>query len=99
MTTYLYRAVTTVESTDIRFDEEDTDPVEAVGPHVLPAGTPIGRRSGYLSRSAAIEAAHRYEYRDDEFEIVRSEPVIFLTRRERLEREIDRLRAELAATI
>ncbi len=91
--TYLYRAVTTVPVEVISY--EDGEQVS----FIEPAGRPIGRQSGYLSRSAAVEVAHRYEYTDAEFEVLRSEPVIFLTTRERLEREIDRLRAELAATL
>ena len=91
--TYLYRAVTTIETDEV-FYEDGVEEYDAVEPGAL-----IGRRSGYLSRSGARDAAINAGYKPDEFEIVRSEPVIFLTRRQRLEREIDRLRAELAATL
>lgn len=82
---YLYRAVATTETRNPFTEDLVTWP-----------GSPIGRATGYLSRSAAVNAGAECGV---PFEIVRSEPVIFLTRRERLEREIDRLRAELAETL
>lgn len=87
---HLYRAVNAEPITiSPEFDEDE--------PWTEPAGAVVfGRQSGYLSRSGAVEAGRNAGI---PFEIVRSEPVVFLTTRERLEREIDRLRAELAATL
>lgn len=87
MSTFLYRAVNAEPITiDDGWDSE---------PDTIPAGEwTFGRQSGYLSRSGAVAAGQRSEY---PFEIVRSEPVVFLTRREKLLREIERLQAELVA--
>lgn len=86
---YLYRAVNTqsVGSYDVEADEIDECP---------PGSIVFGRQSGYLSRSAAVDAGRRSGH---PYEVVRSEPVVFLTRRQKLEREIDRLRAELDAEL
>lgn len=83
-TTYLYRAVAT----------EHVDDALTGEPIAWPGST-IGRQSGYLSRSGAVDAGRSSGI---DFEVVRSEPVVFLTRRERIEREIDRLRAELTTS-
>lgn len=80
--TYLYRAVATVETRNPFNEEIVTWP-----------GSPIGRATGYLSRSAAVNAGAESGVA---FEVIRSEPVIFLTHRERIERDIERLRGELA---
>ena len=82
--TYLYRAVATEEVVN-----PDTDELVAW------PGSPIGRMTGYLSRSGAVNAGAESGF---PFEVIRSEPVIFLTKRQRIEREIERLRAELDAS-
>jgi hypothetical protein len=63
MTTYLYRAIAL---------ENDTDNVD--GEPNFYVGMPLGRSSGYLSRSSAVAAG---ENSGIEFVIVRSEPVVF----------------------
>ncbi|MFT4156516.1 MAG: hypothetical protein QM630_01085 [Microbacterium sp.] len=85
-TTYLYRAVSAEPITFAEDGEEWTEPAGAVT---------FGRASGYLSRSGAVNAGRES---GQPFEVVRSEPVVFLTRRQKLEREIERLRAELDIT-
>jgi hypothetical protein len=62
--TYLYRAVAVQDHThtfrgNVQHIEE---------------GEPLGRSSGYLSRTSAIDAGRRY---DVPFVIVRSRPVVF----------------------
>ena len=82
---YLYRAVTTKPINVIANGEEE----------VWPPGVVIGRQSGYLSRSSAKAVAFRNYYGSDEFEVVKSEPVRFLTAGEKREKRIAELRAEL----
>lgn len=85
---YLYRAVTTRPRMITVQEFEDGEFIEY--PEVMPAGTVLGRRSGYLSRSGAAQ------WRADDVEIIRSEPVVFLTRAEQLEKRISDMKAELA---
>lgn len=85
---YLYRAVTTRPRMIIVQEFEDGEFIEY--PEVMPAGTVLGRRSGYLSRSGAAQ------WRADDVEIIRSEPVVFLSRAEHLQKQINELTAELA---
>lgn len=82
MNTYLYRAV----SKGTLYD--------AFGDVSLWPGAIIGRQSGYLSRSGAARVG---SVSGVEFEIVRSEPVMFLTRAEKIQKQINDLHAELAA--
>ncbi len=91
---YLYRAVLTVQ----KRTECDLPNGDDLVPVVMVArpGTPVGRKTGYLSKSSAIDAAYRNGLLDHEFEVVRSEPVEFLTDTERLRRQIQRLTAQLA---
>lgn len=93
MTTYLYRAVSTEPFTVTEYEWNDFG---ESSPHtyVEPAGMILGRQTGYLSRSSAVEAGHRSGLA---FEIVKSEPVEFLTDTERLRRQIRRLTTKLAA--
>lgn len=92
MTTYLYRAVSTEPFTVTEYEWDDFG---EESPHVYeePAGMILGRQTGYLSRSSAVDAGRRSGLA---FEVVRSEPVEFLTDTERLRRQIERLSAELA---
>ncbi|MEV8338485.1 hypothetical protein [Leucobacter sp. NPDC077196] len=83
----LYRAVTTTPQ-EIYYDDECI---------VEPPGIIIGRQTGYLSRSAAVDAARRAYFEAHEFEIVRSEPVVFLDKAEKLRLAIELLEQELAA--
>ena len=85
---YLYRAVLTKPRTFIVQEYVDGDVVECF--EVMPAGTVLGRRSGYLSRSGAAQ------WRADDVEIIRSEPIVFLSRAEQLQKQINELTAELA---
>ena len=84
---YLYRAVLTAPRTITVREWDDGDFTEYV--EVLPVGTVLGRRSGYLSRSGAAQ------WRADDVEIIRSEPIVFLTRGEQLQKRINEMRAEL----
>ena len=89
MTTYLYRAVNAEPITVLDGWDSEAE--------VVPTGEwTFGRQSGYLSRSGAVSAGQRSEH---PFEILRSEPVVFLTRREKLLREIKRLQSELVAEV
>lgn len=64
-------------------------------PGELPAGFSIGRRSGYLSRSSATDHAKGYERKwGAETEVIRSEPIVFLTEREKEAKRADELEAE-----
>lgn len=81
MKTHLYRAI----ALDDYEDEYTREPIYWVG-------SVIGRQTGYLSRSAAVDAGRRSGI---EFEIIRSEPVIFLTRAEQLQKRINELTADL----
>ena len=60
----------------------------------LPARFPLGRVTGYLSRSSAVEAGERSGL---VYEIERSEPIVFLTRAEKLRKQIAELESELRA--
>lgn len=82
---YLYRAVLSKPR-----QIEDWENGELVS-DVLPVGTPLGRRSGYLSRSGAAR------WLAGDVEIVRSEPVVFLTHEEKLRAQIEGLLHELEA--
>lgn len=62
----------------------------------LPARFPLGRITGYLSRSSAVEAGDRSGL---DYVIERSEPVVFLSRAENLRKQIAALEAELAAVV
>lgn len=62
----------------------------------LPARFPLGRVTGYLSRSSAVEAGERSGL---DYVVERSEPVVFLGRAEKLRRQIAELEAELAAVV
>lgn len=53
----------------------------------------FGRQSGYLSRSGAVSAGNRSGCA---FTVLRSEPVVFLTRAEKIQKRINELHAELA---
>lgn len=64
MITYLYRAIS--------MEHVDDGPT---GEPLYWPGSTIGRSSGYLSRSAAVEAGKQAKV---QFKIVRSEPVVFL---------------------
>ena len=86
---YLYRAVTTRPRTVTVQEYEDGEFIEY--PEVMPAGTVLGRRSGYLSRSGAAQ------WRADDVEIIRSEPIVFLTRGQQLQKRINEMHAELDA--
>lgn len=88
---YLYRAVTTRDY-DMEYEHWDGSGL-TVEVDVLPAGSPIGRQTGYLSRSSAVDAGARSGM---EYEIVRSEPVEFLSDTDRLRKQIRELTAELA---
>lgn len=92
MNTYLYRAVSTEPFTVTEYEWDDFG---ESSPHVYvePAGMVLGRQTGYLSRSSAVDAGRRSGLA---FEIVKSEPVEFLTDTERLRRQIQRLTAKLA---
>ena len=89
--TYLYRAVNAADVVVIHGYEDDGSPIREVA---APGMVTFGRQSGYLSRSGARAAGERSGNR---FEVVRSEPVRFLTREEALERDIDALTAKLHA--
>lgn len=93
MNTYLYRAVSTEPRTVVEYDWDDFG---ESSPHTYeePAGMVLGRQTGYLSRSSAVDAGQRSGLG---FEIVKSEPVEFLTDTERLRRQIQGLTAKLAA--
>lgn len=92
MTTYLYRAVSTEPVTVVEHDWDDFG-VPSEHTYQERAGMILGRQSGYLSRSSAVEAGRRSGLA---FEVVRSEPVEFLTDVERLRRQVERMTAELA---
>lgn len=79
--TVLYRAVAT-EHVDDAF----------TGDVIAWPGAVLGRQSGYLSRSSAKEAGRRSGVA---FEVVKSEPVVFLTEAERISRQIRELSARL----
>lgn len=83
MSTYLYRAVAVEYTHDLDSDEL-----------VYWPGLSLGRMSGYLSRSSAVDAGVAAGVA---FEIVRSEPVVFLTRAEKIQKQINDLHAELVA--
>lgn len=83
---YLYRAVTVREERLMDSENEYTD--------YLPARFPLGRATGYLSRSAARDAGERSGLA---YAIERSEPVEFLSEADKLRSEIQRLAAQLAA--
>lgn len=89
---YLYRAVST-ESISVSEREYDDFGDVSTSTYVEPAGMILGRQSGYLSRSSAVEAGMRSGIA---FEVVRSEPVRFLSRAEKLREQIAVLTAELA---
>lgn len=91
MSTFLYRAVN-AEPVDVV--EEWNDDGTPYTIRYEPGEFTFGRQTGYLSRSGAASAGNRSGY---SFTVIRSEPVVFLTRREKLLREIDRLQAELVA--
>ena len=92
MTTYLYRAVSTEPFSVTEYEWDDFGE-EHPQVYVEPAGMILGRQTGYLSRSSAVDAGRRSGLA---FEIVKSEPVEFLTDTERLRRQIQRLTANLA---
>jgi hypothetical protein len=83
--TYLYRAVLTRDRAETVWDG-DGEFVE-----VVPAGTVLGRRTGYLSRSGASR------WLADDVEVIRSEPVLFLTSAEKLQKRIAELQSQLEA--
>ena len=83
MSTYLYRAISLE-------DYED----EYTGEPVYSVGEIIGRQSGYLSRSSAVDAGRASGVAA--FEVVRSEPVVFLSRAERIQKQINELHQRLA---
>ena len=62
----------------------------------FPARFPLGRATGYLSRSSAVEAGERSGLA---YVLERSEPIVFPTRAEKLRRQIAELQAELAAVV
>lgn len=83
MSTYLYRAVC-IEHVDNAYNGEP----------VYWPGSILGRQTGYLSRSGAVSAGQRAQVA---FDVVRSEPVVFLTREQKLERDIAGLTQQLEA--
>ncbi|ALJ22089.1 hypothetical protein [Microbacterium sp. No. 7] len=89
MSTYLYRAVNT-EDVFVVTDWEDG---EEHGYTAEPGEHIFGRMSGYLSRSGARDAGLRSGH---PFEVIRSEPVVFLTAEGRKAKRIAQLEAELA---
>ena len=86
---HIYRAVN-AEPVDVV--EEWNDDGTPYTVRYEPGEFTFGRQSGYLSRSGASGAGRRAGHA---FSVIRSEPVVFLTRREKLLREIERLQAEL----
>lgn len=90
---YLYRAVTIRDyEHETRTWDENSWGVEF---DTMPAGSPIGRQTGYLSRSSAVDAGERSGL---DYRVVRSEPVEFLSDTDRLRKQIRELTAELAVT-
>jgi len=88
--TYLYRAVLT-EYVQVR-DERNGHTYHYTPGHV------IGRQTGYLSRSSAVDNGLAFiNEKGGSFEVVKSEPVRFLTADEKREKRIAELEAELAA--
>lgn len=81
MKTYLYRAVATVDVEP----EGDWD----IG---IAYGESLGRQTGYLSRSSAVEAGRKSGV---PFKIVRSQPVVFIESGNPFE-EIQKLSAALS---
>lgn len=94
MNTYLYRAITTEPCTVSTVEWEGGFPVD--DSYTEPAGAILGRQSGYLSRSAAVDAGRRSGLG---FEIVRSEPVEFLTEAEQLQKRINELKLQYAQLV
>jgi hypothetical protein len=83
MSTYLYRAIASTSDVD-----------EFSGDLMVWPGVSLGRTSGYLSRSSAVNAGQRSGV---DYVIVRSEPVVFILPPEVLKaRRIADLREELA---
>lgn len=82
MTIHLYRAVAIEDGAD-----DCGEPIFR--------GEVLGSRvSGYLSRSSAMDAGRASGV---EFEVERSEPIVFLSRRERLRKRAAELSAEAKA--
>jgi hypothetical protein len=85
---YMYRAVLKAPRPVV---SEDWEGENVTRYHdTLSVGTVLGRRSGYLSRSGAGRWAA------EDVEIIRSEPVVFLTTAEKLRKQITELRSQLA---
>lgn len=91
MSTYLYRAVNAAPIDVVEDYNDDGTPYTL---RYEPGEFTFGRQTGYLSRSGASSAGQRS---GEAFTVLRSEPVVFLTRRQKLLREIERLQAELEA--
>ena len=91
MSTFLYRAVNAEPVDELVGYEDDGTPYTL---RYEAGELTFGRQSGYLSRSGAVSAGRRS---GSVFEILRSDPVVFLTRREKLLREIERMQSELDA--
>lgn len=91
MSTYLYRAVNAEPVDEVVDYESDGTPYTLR--HEVGEFT-FGRQTGYLSRSGAVSAGNRSGY---VFTVLRSEPVVFLTRAEKIQKRINELHAELAA--
>ena len=91
MSTFLYRAVN-AEPVDVV--EEWNDDGTPYTIRYEPGEFTFGRQTGYLSRSGAVSAGSRSGY---SFTVLRSEPVVFLTRAEKIQKRINDLHAELVA--
>lgn len=91
MITYLYRAVN-AEPMDVV--EEWNDDGTPYTIRYEPGEFTFGRQTGYLSRSGAVGAGSRSGH---SFTVLRSEPVVFLTRAEKIQKQINDLHAELVA--
>lgn len=88
---HIYRAVN-AEPVDVV--EEWNDDGTPYTVRYEPGEYAFGRQSGYLSRSGASGAGRRAGHA---FSVLRSEPVVFLTRAEKIQKQINDLHAELVA--
>lgn len=93
--TYLYRVVLTDPLNIFRESYDHEAEAFVKRPDVLPAGSILGRQTGYLARSSAESIAERYRRVEGaECGVIRSEPVVFLTEREKEAKRADELEAE-----
>ncbi|QEA27081.1 hypothetical protein FGL91_00055 [Microbacterium sp. CBA3102] len=91
MSTYLYRAVNAEPINVIEEWDDDGTPYTI---RYEPGEWTFGRQTGYLSRSGASSAGQRSGHL---FTVLRSEPIVFLTRAEKIQKRINELHAQLAA--